>query len=143
MKKSLFFRSLSLIIDDGASQSTSYNVAHPACSLQGSIHLSPVHAYEFVSRCRFSTPTPRLMIELFVLTSSHFPLRKSEYSYTPAETRTHKFRLDQGGSPGIDMPSEPTAPQKRFWDRASSRDLAIEHSVFSSEELIFYPATPN
>jgi len=26
-------------------QSTSYNVAHPACDHKGSTHLSPVHAY--------------------------------------------------------------------------------------------------
>ena len=33
------------------------------------------------------------MVELFVLTSSRFPLRKPEEKFTPAETRTHKFRL--------------------------------------------------
>ena len=39
-------------------------------------------------------PIPRQpMVELFVLTSSRFPLRKSELKITPAETRTHKFRL--------------------------------------------------
>ena len=75
-------------------QSTSYNVAHPACGHKGSTHLSPVHAYEFMSRCRFSTPTPRqLMVELFVLASSRIPLRKPEEKFTPAESRTHKFRL--------------------------------------------------
>ena len=58
------------------------------------IHLSPVHAYELLSRCRFSTPTPRLsMVELFVSTSSRYPLRKSQEKCTPAETRTHTFRL--------------------------------------------------
>ena len=89
-------------------QSTSYNVAHPACGHKGSTHLSPVQAYEFLSRCRFSTPTPRQpMIEVFVLASSRFPLRKSEEKITPADTRTHKFRLSgrtlyplvHGGSP--------------------------------------------
>ena len=46
---------------------------------KGSTHLSPVHAYEFLSRCRFSNLTPRQpMAELFVLASSRFPLRKSE-----------------------------------------------------------------
>ena len=75
-------------------QSTSYNVALPAYGLKGSTQLSPVHAYECLSRCRFSTPTPRQpIVELFVLTSSRFPLRKSEEKSTPAETRTHKFRL--------------------------------------------------
>ena len=74
-------------------QSTS-NVAHPACGHKGSTHLSPVHAYEFLSRCRFSTPTPRQpMIEVFVLASSRFPLRKSEEKFTSAESRTLKFRL--------------------------------------------------
>jgi len=39
----------------------------------------PVHTYEFLSRCRFNTPKPRQpMVELLVLTSSPFPLRKSE-----------------------------------------------------------------
>ena len=72
-----------------------------------STHFSPVHAYEVLSRFRFSTPTPRqLMVEHFVLVSSRFPRRNPEESYTPAETRTHKFRLsgrtfdplDHGGS---------------------------------------------
>ena len=48
-----------------------HNVAHPACGLKGSTHLSPVHAYEFLSRCRYSTPTFREpMAELLVLTLS-------------------------------------------------------------------------
>ena len=60
-------------------QSSSYNVAHPACGLKGSTHLSLAHAYEFLSRCRFSTPTPRHpMVEPFVHMSSRFPLRKSK-----------------------------------------------------------------
>ena len=75
-------------------QSTSYNFAHPACGHKRSTHLSPIHAYEFLSRCRFSTPTPRQpMVELFVLASSRFPYQKSEEKITPAESRTHKFRL--------------------------------------------------
>ena len=89
-------------------QSTSYNVAHPACSHKGPTQLSPVHAYEFLSRCSFSTPTHRQpMVELFVLASSRFLLQKSEEKFTPAESRTHKFRrsgrmlypLVHGGSP--------------------------------------------
>ena len=40
-------------------------------SHKGSTHLSPVHAYEFLSRCRYSTPIPRQpTVELFVLTYS-------------------------------------------------------------------------
>ena len=47
------------------------------------------------------------MVELFVLASSRFPLRKPEEKITPAESRTHKFRLSgrtlyplvHGGSP--------------------------------------------
>ena len=71
-------------------------------------HLSPVHAYEFLSRCRYSIPKPRQpMVELFVLASSCFPPRKSEDKSTPAESRTLKFRLSgrslyplvHGGSP--------------------------------------------
>jgi len=64
-------------------QSTSYNVAHPASDLKESTHLSPVHIYNLVSRCRISTPTPRQpLIELFVLAFSRFPRRKSEEKYT-------------------------------------------------------------
>ena len=33
------------------------------------------------------------MVELFVLTSSRFPLRKPEEKFTSAESRTHEFRL--------------------------------------------------
>ena len=75
--------------------------------------ISPrVHAYEFLSRSRFSTPTPpQPMVELFVLTSSRFPLRKPEEKFTLAETRTPKFRLSgrtlyplvHGGSPWPDV----------------------------------------
>ena len=32
---------------------------HPACGHKGSSHLSPVHALEFLSRCKFSTLTTR------------------------------------------------------------------------------------
>ena len=64
-----------------------------AVGLKGPTHISPVHAYEFLSRCRFSTPTPRQpTIELPGLTSSRYPLRKPEQKFTPAESRTHKFR---------------------------------------------------
>ena len=44
---------------------TSYNVTRPACGLKGSTHLSPVHAYKFLSRI---PPSRQLMVELFVLT---------------------------------------------------------------------------
>ena len=76
-------------------QSTSYNVAHPACDLKGFTYLSPVHAYEVLSQYRSSTTsTPRQpMVEFLVFTSSRFPLQKSEEKFTPAETRTLKFRL--------------------------------------------------
>ena len=76
-------------------QSTSYNVAHPACDLKGFTYLSPIHAYEFLSQYRSSTTsTPRQpMVEFLVFTSSRFPLQKSEEKFTPAETRTLKFRL--------------------------------------------------
>ena len=72
-----------------------------------SAHLSPVHAYECLSRCRFSTSTPRqLMVELFVHTYSRFSLRESEEECTPAETRTRNsyfsgrmlYPLDHGGN---------------------------------------------
>ena len=76
-------------------QSTSYNVSHPACGLKGFTYLSLVHAYEFLSQYRSSTTsTPRQpMVEFLVFTSSRFPLQKSEEKFTPAETRTPKFRL--------------------------------------------------
>ena len=52
---------------------------HPACGHQGSSHLSPVLAYNILSRCKLSPLTPRQpMIELYTLTFSCFPLRKSE-----------------------------------------------------------------
>jgi len=53
--------------------------------------LAGVHAQEFLSRCRYSTPTPRhLMAEIVVHPSSHFSLRKSQEKCTPAETPSHK-----------------------------------------------------
>ena len=99
---SVFVFVSSLIADGAYQRATTLPVPRV-----GSTHLSPVHAYEFLSRCRFSTPTPRQpIVELLVLTSSHFPLQRAEEKCTPAETRTHKFRLsgcmlhplDHGGS---------------------------------------------
>ena len=41
---------------------------HPACDHYGSSQLSPVHAYNFLSRCKFSTLTTRQpMVEEFYL----------------------------------------------------------------------------
>jgi len=46
-------------------QSTSYNVPHPVRGLKTSIHPSPVHAYDFLSRFRYNTSTLRQrMVEL-------------------------------------------------------------------------------
>ena len=44
-----------------------HNGAHSACGLKGSTHLSPFNAYAFLSRCRYSTSTPRqaIMVELY------------------------------------------------------------------------------
>ena len=79
----LFLFSSSLFADGANQRATTLPiprvVTRTACGHKGSTHLSPVHAYDFFSRCRFSTPTPRQpMVELFVLTSSRFPLRKRE-----------------------------------------------------------------
>ena len=39
---------------------------HPACGHKGSSHLSPVHALQFLSRCKFSTLTTRQsMVEFY------------------------------------------------------------------------------
>ena len=53
---------------------------HPACSYEGSSYLSPVLAYDFLSRCKFSTLTPRQpsMVEVYLLAFSRFPLRRNE-----------------------------------------------------------------
>ena len=52
----------------------------PACSYEGSSYLSPVLAYDFLSRCKFSTLTPRQpsMVEVYLLAFSRFPLRKKQ-----------------------------------------------------------------
>ena len=52
---------------------------HNACGHQGSFHLSPVHALQILSRCKFSTLTTRQpMVEIYLLTYEHFPLRTPE-----------------------------------------------------------------
>ena len=85
---------VSSLFADGADQRATTLPIPRVVSRDLPTRLSPVHAYESSSRCRFSATTPRqLMIELFVLMSSPIPLRKSEKQCTPAETRTHKFRL--------------------------------------------------
>ena len=44
---------------------------HPACGHQGSSHLSPVHALQFLSRCKFSTLTTRQpMVECMAINLS-------------------------------------------------------------------------
>ena len=48
---------------------------------QGSSNLSPFLAYDFLSRLKFSTLTPRqpiIMVEFYLLTFSPFPRRKAE-----------------------------------------------------------------
>ena len=52
----------------------------PACSYEGSSYLSPVLAYDFLSRCKFSTLTPRQpsMVEVYLHAFSRFPLRKKQ-----------------------------------------------------------------
>ena len=101
---------MSSLIVDGANQRATTLPIPRVVTRDLSTHLSPVHVYDILSQCRFSTPTPRqLMVELFVCASSRFPLRKSEEKLTPIETRTHKFRLhgrklyplDHGGSSNI------------------------------------------
>ena len=56
---------------------------HPACGHKGSSHLSPVHALQFLSRCKFSTlTTHQPMVEFYLLTFPRFPLRKKEHKPT-------------------------------------------------------------
>ena len=97
---------------------TTTTVAHPACGHKGSIYpsLPGSRLRVFLAMQVQSTPTPRqLMVELFVLASSRFPLRKPEQKFTPAESRTHKFRLGRklyplvhGGSPWLGRSLETT-----------------------------------
>ena len=63
----------------------------------------------FLSRCKFSTLTTRqLMVEFYLLTFPHFPLRKKEHKSYFGKNRTHDFRtsrcagylLDHSGDEG-------------------------------------------
>ena len=69
---------------------------HPVCGHKGSSHLSPVHALQFLSRCKFSTLTTRQpMIEFYLLTFPRFPLRKKEHKSYSGKNRTHDFRTSR------------------------------------------------
>ena len=69
---------------------------HPACGHEGSSHLSPVHALQFLSRCKFSTLTTRQpMVEFYLLTFPRFPLRKKEHKSYFGKNRTHDFRTSR------------------------------------------------
>ena len=48
---------------------------------------------QVLSRCRYSTALLHLVNQWLNVSSSRFPLRKPEEKFTPAESRTHKFRL--------------------------------------------------
>ena len=90
-------------------QSTSYNVAHPGCGHKYLTLLSPGSRLRvFIAmQVQPSYTSSTLAVEVFVLTSSRFPLRKPEEKFTPVESRPHKFRLSghmlyplvHGGSP--------------------------------------------
>ena len=61
-----------------------------------SAHLSLVHtptSFDRDAEVQHSCTSHQSMVEVFVPTSSRFPLGKSEEKCTPAETRTPKFRL--------------------------------------------------
>ena len=53
-------------------------------------------AYDFLSRCKFSTLTTRqAMVEFYLLTFPRFPLRKKEHKSYFGENRTHDFRTSR------------------------------------------------
>ena len=65
--------------------------------------------YDFLSRCKFSTPTTRQpMVEFYLLTFPRFLLRKKEHRSYFGKNRTHDFRtsrcagylLDHSGDEG-------------------------------------------
>ena len=52
--------------------------------------------YNFLSRCKFSTLTPRQpMVEFYLLTFPRFPLRKKEHKSYFGKNRTHDFRTSR------------------------------------------------
>ena len=97
-----FFSLISLIIiADGP-----HHYYYPACGHKGSSHLSPVHALQFLSRCKLSTllTTRQPMVEFYVLTFPRFPLRKKEHNKSYfGKNRTNDFRL-VGEKPDKELP---------------------------------------
>ena len=52
--------------------------------------------YDFLSRCKFGTLTTRQpMVEFYLLTFPHFPLRKKEHRSYFGKNRTHDFRTSR------------------------------------------------
>ena len=52
--------------------------------------------YNFLSQCKFSTLTTRQpMVEFYLLTFPHFPLRKKEHKSYFGKNRTHGFRTSR------------------------------------------------
>ena len=52
--------------------------------------------YNFLSLCKFSTLTTRQpLVEFYLLTFPHFPLRKKEHKSYFGKNRTHDFRTSR------------------------------------------------
>ena len=52
--------------------------------------------YDFLSRCKFSTPTTRQpMVGFYLLTFPRFPLRKNEQKSYFGKNQTHDFRTSR------------------------------------------------
>ena len=66
--------------------------------------------YDFLSRCKFSALTTRQpMVEFYLLTFPHFPLRKKEHKSYFGRNRTHDFRTSRCAGylldhSGVDFP---------------------------------------
>ena len=59
----------------------------------------------FLSRCKFSTPTTRQpMVEFYLLTFPRFPLRKKKHKSSFDKNRTHDFRTSRRAGYLLDHP---------------------------------------
>ena len=83
----------------------------PSCLWSLRIFSPRFTPYDFLSRCKFSTPltTRQPMVEFYLLTFPRFPLRKKEHKSYFGKNRAHDFRttsrcadylLDHSGDEG-------------------------------------------
>ena len=96
---------LSSLIADGANQRAT-TLPIPRVVTRD-LPISPLFTPTIAMQVQHSYTPRQPKVELFVLPSLRFTLRKPEEKFTPAESRTHKFRLSgrmlyplvHGGSP--------------------------------------------